>query len=95
MLKDSAKDFYAAGASWNGDAAMNIPLALFAIVIGYAIWWSATRECVAREDQYKCTTKEYCADYDADRDGRAYCAWWDEETECGYVSVCTKYQKKQ
>lgn len=94
-LKETSKEFYSKGASWNGDAALIIPLALFAIVIGYAVWWSATHECVAREDQWQCDTTEYCADYDTDWDGNSYCSWWEEDTDCGYVSVCTQWQKKK
>ena len=94
-LRESAKDFYSRGASWNGDVAVIVPLALLAILIGVAVWHSLTYECVAWEERYSCTTDEYCASYSYDYDGYSYCSYYKEETYCGWDDVCTKYEKKK
>lgn len=93
-LKESSKDFYSRGASWNGDVAIIVPLALIAILIGFAVWHSLTYECVAWEERYSCSTDEYCASYSYDYDGHSYCSYYKEETFCGWDDVCTKYEKK-
>jgi len=94
-LRESAKDFYSKGASWNGDVAVIVPVALMAILIGFAVWHSLTYECVAWEERYNCTTDEYCANYSYDFDGNSYCSYYQEETYCGWDDVCTKYEKKK
>jgi len=95
-LKDSAKDFYSTGASWNGDVVTYAVVGVFVLMIGYAIWFHATHECVEWESVYSCSTYDTCRSYSYDWDtGSEYCTWWDEETSCGYDDVCRQWQKKQ
>lgn len=96
MLKDSAKDFYAAGASWNGEVVTYAIIGLFVIAIGYTIWFHATHECVKWESVYSCSTYDTCASeyYDWDT-GSYYCSWYTQETTCGYDDVCRQWQKKE
>lgn len=85
VLQESVKGMYSQGASWNGVAVLPIlgGLALAAI-IGYAIWFSATHECVAWEDRWECSSSSYCDDY-------GYCSSHDS---CGWEPYCTQYVKK-
>ncbi len=86
ILQSSVKDMYQSGASWNGEAVLPIlgGLALAAL-IGYAIWFSATHECVAYESRWECNSYSECDTYGD------YC--WTEES-CGYQDYCTQYVKK-
>jgi hypothetical protein len=95
VLSESSKDFYSRGASWSGDAAFIIPLALAGIIIGYAIWFHITHECVAYEERYSCSTDQYCASYSYDWQGYSYCDYYREETDCGWDTVCARYEKKK
>jgi hypothetical protein len=93
-LKDSVKDFYAQGASWNGRVLAAIPIAAVVLVIGYVIYWHSTHECVEYEEQYQCHTYNDCIDYGFDDYGHNNCSLYRQETRCGYVDVCTDYAKK-
>jgi hypothetical protein len=101
-IKESSKNLYARGASWNGEAILPVAVGLVvAGLIGYAIWWSATHECVAYEQQYVCNTYNNCNTYGGGYDpyygsgyyGGSYC-YGTGYTTCGYQNVCTEYAKK-
>lgn len=85
VLQDSVKDMYAQGASWNGEAVLPIlgGLALAAL-IGYAVWFSATHECVAWDQRWECHSSSNCNDYS--------CSGYES---CGWEDYCTQYVKKQ
>lgn len=102
MVKESTKDMYAQGASWNGSVIIPVAVGLLvAAVVGYAIWWDATHECVAYETQYVCNTYNNCHYYGGGYDpyygggyyGGTYCHGG-SYTTCGYTDVCTEYAKK-
>lgn len=94
-LRDSSKEFYSKGASWNGKVAFIAPIALFAVIIGYFVWWDATHECVQYEEQYRCHTNDVCVSYSYDYEyGGSYCSVYRQDTYCGWEDVCTKYEKK-
>lgn len=96
MLKDSAKDFYSAGASWNGEVLTYAIVGLFVIAIGYTIWFHATHECVQWESVYSCSTYDVCVSETYDWEtGSYYCSWYREETSCGYDDVCRQWEKKK
>ncbi|MFL5784522.1 MAG: hypothetical protein ACJ76H_07940 [Bacteriovoracaceae bacterium] len=85
ILQSSVKDMYSRGASWNGDVLPMVGIGLLvAAVIGYAVWFSATHECVAYEDRWECNTNNYCDDY-------GYCSGTES---CGWEPYCTQYVKK-
>lgn len=100
LVKETAKDMYAKGASWNGSAIVPVAMGLLiAGVIGYAIYWSATHKCVAYEQRYVCNTYNNCY-YGGSYDpyyggyyGGSYC-YGGTYTTCGYQNVCTAYEKK-
>lgn len=95
ILKESSKDFYSAGASWNGDVVSYAFIGLFVIAIGYAIWFYATHECVRKESVYGCSSYDTCVSETYDwNTGTYYCDWYREETTCGYTDVCREWQKK-
>lgn len=102
IVRDSAKDLYSQGASWNGEVIIPVAVGLLvAAAVGYAIWWSATHECVAYENQYVCNTYNNCGYYGGGYDpyygggyyGGSYC-YGSAYTTCGYQDVCTQYAKK-
>lgn len=102
IVKDSTKDLYAQGASWNGSVVFPVVIGLVvAAVIGYALYWDATHECVAYESQYVCNTYNNCSYYGGGYDpyygggyyGGSYC-YGSSYTTCGYADVCTQYAKK-
>jgi hypothetical protein len=86
VLQDSVKDMYQSGASWNGEAVLPIlgGLALAAL-IGYAIWFSATHECVAYDSRWECHAYDHCDAYGE------YCY---SDSSCGWEDYCTQYVKK-
>ncbi len=102
MVKDASKEIYSQGASWNGRSAgyLIVPL-LFGAIVGYSIWWRANHECVAWEQQYVCNTYNNCV-YGDDYYGGGYYGGgyysggycYSRYTTCGYVDVCTQYQRK-
>jgi hypothetical protein len=88
VLQESVKGMYSQGASWNGDAVLPIlgGLALAAL-IGYAVWFSATHECVAWDERWECNAYTDC--YDDYYGTSCY-----EDTSCGWETYCTRYEKK-
>jgi hypothetical protein len=107
IVKQNAKDFYAEGASWNGYVVYSVVLGVVIIgAIAYSIWWSATHECVAYENQYVCTQQSNCyytggstaGGYSYDMYGNwvspGYTCYGPSYTTCGYQDVCTQYAKK-
>jgi hypothetical protein len=96
-LRETAKEFYLSGASWNGDVMITSAIVgLFVLAIGYAIWFSATHECVEYKSVYSCDTTSYCAGYEYDwQSGTSSCYRYEEETSCGYEDQCSQWQKKK
>lgn len=107
IVKDSAKDLYSEGASWNGEVVFSVAIGLVLVgVIAYAIWWDATHECVAYENQYVCYENSNChytggsvgGGYSYDVWGNwvqpGYTCYGPARTVCGYQDVCTEYAKK-
>lgn len=101
LIKESSREIYAQGASWNGQAIVPVAIGLLiAGAIGYAVWWSATHECVSYENQYVCNTYSNCSYYGGGYNpnygggyyGGSYC--YGSYTTCGYENVCTQYAKK-
>lgn len=102
MVKESTGDMYSQGASWNGQVIVPVVIGLLVVgVIAYSVWWSATHECVAYEQQYVCNTYNNCSYYGGYYDpyygggyyGGTYC-YGGTYTTCGYENVCTEYAKK-
>ncbi|MFL5785778.1 MAG: hypothetical protein ACJ76H_14265 [Bacteriovoracaceae bacterium] len=101
-IQDSSKNLYARGASWNGEVIIPVAVGLvIAGVIGYAIWWNATHECVAWQNEYVCNTYNNCygGGYDPYYGGGYYGGYYGScygtgYTTCGYEDVCTQYAKK-
>lgn len=102
IVRESAKDMYSQGASWNGSVVVPVVIGLLvAAVIGYSIWWDATHECVAWESQYVCNTYNDCyygggyydPYYGGGYYGGSYC-YGPSYTTCGYADVCVEYAKK-
>jgi hypothetical protein len=86
VLQSSVKDMYQAGASWNGEALMPIGIGLLvAAVVGYAIWFSATHECVSYDERWECHETSNCDSYGD------YCY---SDSSCGWESYCTQWVKK-
>lgn len=103
IVKDSSKDLYSQGASWNGSVIIPVALGLVIVgVIAYAVWWDATHECVQWENQYVCSTYDNCyytgGGYGGGYYGGGYyggyTCYGPIRTVCGYQDVCTKYAKK-
>lgn len=96
-IKESSKNLYAQGASWNGSVIIPVAVGLvIAGVIGYAIWFSVTHECVAYEERYVCNTYNNC-NYSGGYYGGGYyggSCYGTGYTSCGYRDVCTEYAKK-
>lgn len=101
MIKDSTKDMYATGASWNGEVVRTVAIVLLvAAIIGYSAWWDSNHECVAYENQYVCNTYNNCTYtggyYDPYYGGYSSgtSCFGGSYTTCGYADVCTQYEKK-
>lgn len=107
IVKESSKDLYSKGASWNGEVVFSVALGLVLVgALVYSIWWSATHECVAYENQYVCNTYDNCyysggattGGYHYDNWGNwvqpGYTCYGPARTTCGYADVCTEYAKK-
>lgn len=89
LIKESAKDMYANGASWNGEIVFNVTVGLLiAAVIGYYVWYDANYDCVAWEERYSCTSYS-CSSYTYG--GSCYGGSYQT---CGWSDVCTEYVKK-
>lgn len=85
FLSQNSKMFYAQGASWNGsvDPMTALLVVGIAAIIGYAIWFTATHECVAYDQRWECSSDTYYDDYGSYTD-----------TSCGWESYCTRWVKK-
>ncbi len=83
ILQDSAKDMYSAGASWNGDAVEVLGVIALVAIVGYAIWFSSTHECVAWDERWECSSSSTCDDWGCD-----------SFESCGWEDYCTQYVKK-
>lgn len=107
IVKESSRDLYSEGASWNGEVVFSVVIGLVVIgALAYSIWWSATHECVAYENQYVCTQQSDCyytggsvsGGYSYDMWGNyvqaGYTCYGAPRTVCGYQDVCTEYAKK-
>lgn len=54
VLKDSSKEMYTSGASWNGDIVTPVLIGVAVLAIGYLIWFHATHECNSYNTSYSC-----------------------------------------
>lgn len=74
VLKESSKEMYTQGASWNGDVVTPIIIGVAVLAIGYLIWFHATHECNSYNTSYSCANtsevygtqcyySEYCEFY--------------------------------
>lgn len=85
LLSDTSKDFYKKGASWSGS--IDATTALFVIagvaLLAYAVWFSATHECVAWDQRWDCTENTYYDDYGSYTD-----------SSCGWEDYCVEWVKK-
>jgi hypothetical protein len=85
VIKDSSKDFYVKGASWNGQVVTSVVGGLLiAGFIGFIIWRAVNYECVEWEEKWVCTTRTYGEETNYSR----------TETVCGWDDVCTRTEKK-
>jgi len=107
IVKESAKDLYVEGASWNGEVVFSVVIGLVMIsALAYSIWFSVSHECVAYEEQYVCTQQSDCyytggsigGGYSYDTWGNyvqpGYTCYGSPRTVCGYQNVCTEVAKK-
>lgn len=107
IVRESAKDMYAEGASWNGEVVFSVALGIVLVgILAYSIWWNASHECVAYENQYVCVENSNCyytggsvhGGYSYDVWGNwvqpGYTCYGPARTVCGYQDVCTEYAKK-
>lgn len=74
VLKDSTKEMYSQGASWNGDVVTPVIIGVVVLAVGYLIWFHATHECNSYNTTYTCSNtsevygtqcyySEYCEFY--------------------------------
>lgn len=85
VLKDISKDMYSKGASWNGDVVLiGGVVVLVVALVGYAVWFGSTHECVAYDQRWECNSYDHC-------DGYGYCY---SDSSCGWEDYCTQYVKK-
>jgi hypothetical protein len=85
VLKDISKDMYSRGASWNGDVVLYGGIIVLVVaVVGYAVWFGATHECVAYDQRWECNSYSNCDSY-------GYCY---QDSSCGWEDYCTQYVKK-
>lgn len=102
IVKESSKEMYAKGASWNGE--ILIPLAIGIVilaVLAYKWWWDYNHKCVAWEERYDCSTSSWddrnCStEYDEEGNSYEECDYyWNQEiTEtCGPMNFCTEYEE--
>lgn len=86
VVRDISKDLYTKGASWNGEVLIPVAIGVVVVaVVGYAVWFSATHECVAYDQRWDCDSYTHC------NSSGSYC-WTD--TNCGWEDYCTEYVKK-
>jgi hypothetical protein len=107
IVKESSKDLYAKGASWNGDVTFSAVIGLVLVgALAYSVWWSATHKCVAWDSQYVCNSYDSCYYSGGSMGGGYYYDTWGNwihagytcygpsRTVCGYSDVCVEYAKK-
>ena len=107
IVKEYSKDLYSQGASWNGHVVFSVVIGLVVVgALAYSIWWDASHECVAWENQYTCYEESNCyytggstsGGYSYDTWGNwvspGYTCYGPPRTYCGYSDVCTEYAKK-
>ncbi len=85
IIKDTSGEFYAKGASWDGQVIFLYAAGL-ALVAGfaYAIWFAATHECTETVEQYQCNTTSQTG-----YDGTVI-----NNTVCGPTAVCVAYKRR-
>jgi hypothetical protein len=82
-VKESTKDFYARGASWNGSTFFGTAIAALLIYgLVASIHFELTHECVRSELRYSCWDSGCYNQY-------TFC-----HTTCGYVDTCVEYKEK-
>lgn len=92
FLQESAKDMYAQGASWNGTTVQTVVVGVLLLaVIGYAIWFEATHQCVRYEQRDYLTCEE---EYRTVCGLVGDCFQAYQGTNCEYKSYCVEHQKK-
>jgi hypothetical protein len=99
MIKESSKEMYAQGASWNGEVVYTVSIVLLvAAIVGYSYYWDAHHECVKTESQYVCTSYNNCNTYGttSSYNDPFYTGYCNRNlyTTCGFVDVCTEYVEK-
>jgi hypothetical protein len=91
-VKDSSKQIYTEGASWNGYwIAPVAALLIIGGIIGYSFWWDNNHVCVETETKYICRTYNNCYPSSSSHYGQTC---YSSYTSCGYEEVCTKYEEK-
>lgn len=96
LIKDSTKDLYSQGASWNGQVVYTVIAGLLvAAIVGYSIWFDVNHECVSYDTQYVCHTVASCTGsyFDSYTGVFVQCTPW-PQTVCGWNNYCTSYKKK-
>ena len=78
-MKQISKDFYAQGASWNGEVFVYIGWAGAIALIAYMVWFSAKYECVEQDIYWDCRVQNY-GTYSV--------------TECGWYPYCVRYEEQ-
>lgn len=97
LVRENSKDFYARGASWNGETMVSVAIvAVIVGVIAYAVWWDANHVCTAYGTDYVCRTYG-CGGgyYGGSYYGGYYGGYGSCYTSCGYQQVCTNYERKE
>lgn len=85
IVKESTKDMYATGASWNGYSNSTIILtALVVTLLAYGAWWNSQHECVDYQTDYVCRSYTDCNGY-----GSCY-----SRNDCGFEKNCVRYERK-
>lgn len=101
-IKDSSKEMYSQGASWNGEVMIPLGIGLVIIaVLAYKWWWDANHKCVSWEERYDCSSSTWddrsCSTVtDVDGYESEECDYyWQQEvtTTCGPMNFCTQYEK--
>lgn len=88
VLRTNSKEFYTAGASWNGATVENAIIVGVVAVFAYAIWYYATHDCVEYKQSESLTCRPVHMGYDSNFDP-IY-----GPVECSYGEMCIKYEKK-
>ena len=81
VITEKSKSFYSTGASWDGYIIASIGVGVVvAALIGYSIWWSSKRTCVATAQGTECG---WVSQYQG---GPQY-------YQCWQATYCTEYQE--